>query len=233
MTKEIQIDLDWFVNEGYIIYIKNINEFSLIRVSLIKSLIEITKNNEDIFFKMIKNDFINYKSKEEIILFMENILSIKENQFEINLFKKKFFIALQEIYFDYNLSLNQKDIPAILNLLTYGWNNNPYIFIDENNKSKSKLKKILLIIFQENIFNKYGINFICSIINLFLLLAKFGKIKSEDDPLIYKTLVYQFINQFENELKKELFLNNFVNFFFYKFKISYRFISFSISRKII
>ena len=223
LTKKIQIDLDWFVNEGYIIYIKNINEFSLIRVSLIKSLIEITKNNEDIFFKMIKNDFINYKSKEEIILFMENILSIKENQFEINLFKKKFFIALQEIYFDYNLSLNQKDIPTILNLLTYGWNNNPYIFIDENNKNNnnngdSKLKNILLIIFQENIFNKYGINCICSIINLFLLLAKFGKIKSEDGPLIYKTLVYQFINQFENELKKELFLNNFVNFFFINLK---------------
>ena len=221
LSKKIQIDLDWFVNEGYLIYIKNINEFSLIGASLIKSLIEIIKNNEDIFFKMLKNDFINYNSKEDIILFMESILKIKESQKEINLFKKKVLIALQEIYFDYNLSLNQKDIPLILNLITYGWNNNPYLFIDENNKNNnedSKLKSIILIIFQENIFNKYGINCICSIINLFLLLAKFGKIKSEDGPLIYKTLVYHFINQFENELKKELFLNNFINFFFINLK---------------
>ena len=42
------------------------------------------------------------------------------------------FYVLQEIYFDYNISLKQKDIPLILNLITSGWMHNPNIF---NSKS--------------------------------------------------------------------------------------------------
>ena len=137
--------------------------------------------------------------------------------------KKKLFIVLEEIYFNHNLSMIEKDVPLILNLITFGWIQNPNILNDcddnnINNNDNSKLKNILLIIFQENIFNKYGINCISSIINLFLLLNKFGKVKNEDGPLIYKTLVYQFISQFDNELKKELFLENFLNFFFTNLK---------------
>ena len=222
------IDIDWFFNEGYLIYIYDINEYSLIRVSLVNTLLEIIKNNENVFFKLIKNDYINKNRKEQIISFIEKIFLINKQQNEINIFKKNILNFLQEIYFDYNLSLKQRDIPLIINLLTFGWLNNPNIFIEsenyyeeENNNiynDDSKLKNIILVIFQENIFNKYGINCICSIINLFLLLDKFGKIKNKDGPLIYKTLVYQFINQFDDKFKKELFLENFINFFFTNLK---------------
>ena len=101
-------------------------------------------------------------------------------------------------------------------MIAYGWINNPDIFNDENNNNS--IKNILLIIFKDNSFNKYGINFICSVINLFILLDKFGKLKNQNGPLIYKSLVHQFINQYENELKKELFLDNFINFFFTNLK---------------
>ena len=227
MTKKNKVHLDWFVTEGYLIYINNINTFSLIRISLLKCLIEMIKENENIFFQMIKSDLININLKEQIKLFIENCFQIKDEDKSFNLLKNKLFIALEEIYFDHNLSLNEKDIPLIINLITFGWIENPNIFIVENNiiinnkgndHDTSKLKNIILILFQENIFNNYNINCICSIIDLFLLLNKFGKIKNEDGPLIYKTLVYQFINQFENEFKKEIFLENFLNFFFTNLK---------------
>ena len=219
-TTKIKIDLDWFITEGYLIYINNINLFPLIRISLIECLIEIIKQNEKIFFQIITNDLTNNILKEQITLFIQNIFSVKDDKILFNILKKKFFIILEEIYFDYNLSLKQKDIPLILNLITFGWYNNPNIFNSEdNNKNEDlKLKNILLIIFQENIINKYGINCIISIINLFILLNKFGKIKNENGPLVYKTIVNQFINQFENNLKKELFFENFINFFFTNLK---------------
>ena len=215
------INLDWLVTEGYLIYIKDINIFPLIRISLVKNLMEIFKGNEDIFFKMIKNDLINTNLKEQINIFIENVFKLKDESNYFNSIKIKFFFVLQEIYFDYNLSIKQKDILLILNLITIGWINNLNIFNNEyyDNKNDTKIKNTLLIIFQENTLNnKYGINCVCSINNLFLLLDKFGKVKNEDGPLIYKALVYQFINQFENELKKELFLENFINFFFINLK---------------
>jgi len=170
-TTKIKIDLDWFITEGYLIYINNINLFPLIRISLIECLIEIIKQNEKIFFQIITNDLTNNILKEQITLFIQNIFSVKDDKILFNILKKKFFIILEEIYFDYNLSLKQKDIPLILNLITFGWYNNPNIFNSEdNNKNEDlKLKNILLIIFQENIINKYGINCIISIINLFIL----------------------------------------------------------------
>ena len=216
----IKIDIDWFITEVYIIYINDINLYSLIRLSLIQSLILIIKGNEKKFFEKIKNDLVENNNscnlKCKIKLFIKNIFNVKNKQNETNIFKKNIFIILQEIYFDYNLSSNQKDIPLLINLIAYGWINNPDIFNDENNNNS--IKNILLIIFKDNSFNKYGINFICSVINLFILLDKFGKIKNQNGPLIYKSLVHQFINQYENELKKELFLDNFINFFFTNLK---------------
>ena len=219
-SKIIKLDIDWFLDEMYLIYINNINFFSLIRLSLIKSLILIIKGNENKFFEVLKSDLIqinnNYNLRSKIILFIENIFTVKDERDEINQFKKNLFNILQQIYFDYNLLSKQKDIPLLINLIAFGWINNPDIFINENNNNS--IKNILLVIFQENIFNKYGINCVCSVVNLFLLLDKFGKIKNENGPLIYKTLVHQFISQYENELKREIFLDNFINFFFTNLK---------------
>jgi hypothetical protein len=170
---------------------------------------------------VLKRDLISLNLKEQITSFIDNVFCINDESNSFKLFKINLFYVLQEIYFDYNIPLKQKDIPLILNLITSGWMNNPNIFnsnednlINANiNDEESKLKKTLLIIFQENTFSEYGINCISSIVNLFLLLKNFGKMKNEDGPLIYKALVFQFINQFNNKYKKELFLNNFINFF--------------------
>ena len=229
-TKRYKNDLDWFITEGYLIYINNINCFPIIRVTLVKTLIEIIKGKESIFFQLIQRDLFSTNLKEQITSFIDNIFSLNDENNTFKLLKLNFFYVLQEIYFDYNIPLKQKDIPLILNLITSGWIKNPNIFCSNgenlvNNNininatdEESKLKKTLLIIYQENTFSQYGINCISSIINLFLLLNNFGKVKNEDGPLIYKALVFQFINQFNNINKKELFLDNFVNFFFVNLK---------------
>ena len=224
--KRYKTDLDWFITEGYLIYINNINYLHIKRFPLVKTLIEIIKGNESIFFQLLKRDLISLNLKEQITSFIDNIFCINDESNAFKLFKINLFYVLQEIYFDYNIPLKQKDIPLILNLITSGWMHNPNIFnsnednlINVNiNDEESKLKKTLLIIYQENTFSQYGINCISSIINLFLLLKNFGKVKNEDGPLIYKALVFQFINQFNNKCKKELFLNNFINFFFVNLK---------------
>jgi len=224
--KRYKTDLDWFIAEGYLIYINNINCFSLKRFPLVKTLIEIIKGNESIFFQIVKRDIININLKEQITSFIDNIFCLNDESKESKLFKINLFYVLQEIYFDFNIPLKQKDIPLILNLITSGWMHNPYIFSNNEDNlininiddDESKLKKTLLIIYQENTFSQYGINCICSINNLFLLLNNFGKMKNEDGPLIYKALVFQFINEFNNKYKKELFLNNFINFFFVNLK---------------
>ena len=224
--KRYKTDLDWFIIEGYLIYISNINYFPIKRFPLVKTLIEIIKGNENIFFQILKRDLISINLKEQITSFIDNIFCLHDGSNDFKLFKINLFYVLQEIYFDYNISLKQKDIPLILNLITSGWVHNPNIFncnednfINTNlNDDESKLKKTLLIIYQENTFSQYGINCISSIINLFLLLNNFGKVKNEDGPLIYKALVFQFINQFNNKYKKEIFLNNFINFFFVNLK---------------
>ena len=224
--KRYKTDLDWFIIEGYLIYINNINFFPIKRFPLVKTLMEIIKGNESIFFQILKRDIINNNLKEQITSFIDNIFCLNDGSKDLKLFKINLFYVLQETYFDYDIPLKQKDIPLILNLITSGWLHNPNIFnsnedniINANiNDDESKLKKTILIIYQENTFSQYGINCISSIINLFLLLNNFGKVKNEDGPLIYKALVFQFINQFNDKYKKELFLNNFINFFFVNLK---------------
>ena len=45
-----------------------------------------------------------------------------------------------------------------------------------------------------------------------------GKIKNEDGPLIYKTLVFLFIEEYDDELIREFMLDNFSNFFLLNLK---------------
>ena len=56
------------------------------------------------------------------------------------------------------------------------------------------------------------------IANLFYLLNNLGKIKNEEGPLIYRTLVFLFIEEYDEELKREFMLDNFAHFFLINLK---------------
>lgn len=56
-----------------------------------------------------------------------------------------------------------------------------------------------------NKFDTVNINSTSAIANLFYLLNDLGKIKNEDGPLIYRTLVFLFIEEYDEELKGNFF----------------------------
>ena len=202
--KQYGVDWDWFISEGCLIYMTNIINFPLLSIDLLETFIElgnfINKEISEIFcdkFRINNKVFLN---------FVLNIFIIQNNKNKIIIFKKKLICYLKDFYYD---NCDMKNIPALLKIYTYFWLYNKEIIYENK-----EIKNYFVEIFIDNVNNSdKNINWVSGIANLFYLLDKFGKIKDEDGPLIYKTLVYLFLDQFNNPYKKEFFIENFASFF--------------------
>ena len=224
LSIEIGTDWEWFSSEGYLCYIFSLDKFEIIKNKLITGLLLHVKGHEDDFIKLLKDKVIDEEENcfKEIANFILNILPLlntnsedKEKKLQKNIIN--LIIELIEINND-----KKNDGSLFISLITQSWLNNPEIFT--NNKN---IKNIALNYLKENIriygnlnnkFDTININSVSSIANLFYLLNNLGKIKNEDGPLIYRTLVFLFIEEYDEELKREFMLDNFSHFFLMNLK---------------
>ena len=224
LSIEIGTDWEWFTTEGYLCYIFSLDKNELIKNKLIAGLLLHVKEHEDDFIKLLKEKFIDEEEKcfKEIANFILNLLPLlnahsddKEKKLQKNIIN--LIMELIEINND-----KKNDGPLFNSLITQSWINNPEIFTNDKN-----LKNAALNYLKENIriygnlnskFDTININSVSSIANLFYLLNNLGKIKNEDGPLIYRTIVFLFIEEYDEELKREFILDNFSHFFLINLK---------------
>ena len=225
LSIEIGTDWEWFSNEGYLSYIYGLDKYTIIKNKLVNGLLLHIKGHEEDFIKLLKDKFINEDEEnnyKEITNFILNLLPIMNENLEDK--EKKFQKGIINLIMDLIEYNNEKknDGPLFISLITQSWLNNPEIFT--NNKN---IKNTALNYLKENIriygnvnnkFDTININSISSIANLFYLLNNLGKIKNEDGPLIYRTLVFLFIEEYDEELKREFMLDNFSHFFLMNLK---------------
>ena len=225
LSIEIGTDWDWFSTEGYICYIYSVDKYSIIKNKLINGLCTHIKGHEDDFIKLLKDKFNSDEEEnayKEIANFILNIIPILNNSMEDKdkRIQKNLINLITELI---EINKDKKiDGPLFISLITQAWLNNPEIFTSNKNA-----KSVSLNYLKENIriynnlnskFDTININSISSIANLFYLLNDLGKIKNEEGPLIYRTLVFLFIEEYDEELKREFMLDNFSHFFLMNLK---------------
>ena len=107
------------------------------------------------------------------------------------------------------------------------WKFYPEFFSKNKNQKNSVLNfmKENIRMIENNKLENLNICCTASITHLFYLLDNLGKIKNEDGPLIYKTLVFLFMEEYDDELKREFMLDSFSNFFLVNIKFIDIFIS--------
>ena len=226
LSIEIGTDWEWFSTEGFLSYIFSLDKYyNNARKQLISGFISHVKSHEDDFIKLLKDKFINEEddnSYKEIINFILNLLPDLNEIYDDK--EKKLQKGIINFVIEIIELNNEKKYDGCLfiSLLTQSWLNNPEIFTSNPN-----IKNAALNYMKENIriygnynnkFDTVNINSTSAIANLFYLLNDLGKIKNEDGPLIYRTLVFLFIEEYDEELKREFFLDNFSHFFLINLK---------------
>ena len=231
LSIEIGTDWDWFFNEGYLSYIFSLEKNSIIKNKLLNGFTLHIKEHEDDIIKLFKDKFLNEDNNinannaeyKDIANFIFNLLPLLGDNLEDK--EKKFQNGIINLIIELIENNNNNkiiDAPLLITLGAQAWNYYPDFFLMNKNK-----KNVLLNFMKENIrtFGNYGnkyenlnINNASSISCLFYLLNNLGKIKNEDGPLIYKTLVFLFIEEYDDELIREFFLDNFSNFFLLNLK---------------
>ena len=225
---EIGTDWEWFYNEGYLSYIHCLEKNAAIKNKLLNGFSLHIKDHEEEIIKLIKDKFLNDEEGKEIKEFSNfifNLLPILGDNLEDK--EKKFQNGIINLIIELIESNDWKikDNPLLITMATQAWKYYPsYFSINKN------IKNSVLNFMKENIrmpgsYNNYNnklenlnINCASSITNLFYLLDNLGKIKNEEGPLIYKTLVFLFIEEYDDELKREFMLDNFSNFFLINLK---------------
>ena len=222
---EIGTDWDWFFNEGYLSYIFCLEKNGIIKNKLLNGFTLHIKDHEEEIIKLIKDKFINEDndtSYKDMANFIFNLLPILGDNLEDKEKKLQNGILTLIVELIENNISQIKDIPQLITLITQAWIYYPDFFKKNKNKKNSVLnfmkENIRTFGSYNNKYENLNINNVSSITNLFHLLNNLGKIKSEDGPLIYKTLVFLFIEDYDDELKREFMLDNFSSFFLMNLK---------------
>ena len=229
LSIEIGTDWEWFYNEGYLSYIFSLEKNSLIKNKLLNGFSLHIKEHEEDIMKLIKEKLLNNDDDNirigDMSNFIFNILPILGDNLEDN--EKKLQNGIINLIIELIENNNGiiKDIPLLITMATQAWKYYPDFFSKNKNAKNSVLnfmkENIRMIGSYSNNNNKldnFNINCASSINSLFYLLDNLGKIKNEDGPLIYKTLVFLFIEDYDDELKREFILDNFSNFFLVNLK---------------
>ena len=145
-------------------------------------------------------------TKKETSNFIFNIIPILSNNND-EIFIKTFIDKI----FNYCIGESYIDLPLKLNIITELWIYNSNYF-DEN------MKNLTLKLFKESIRSTFNnpellLKDMISISHLFYLMEQFGKKKNENGPLLYKILVFLFIEEYDELPKREFFEQHFSNFY--------------------
>ena len=199
LSLEIGTDWDWFSSEGYISYLLSIEKNYTIKNKLINGLILHIKGHEIDFIMLLKDKYITNEEEntyKEISNFILNILPTINEIYDDK--EKKLQKAIINLIIELIEINNEKktDESLLISLLTQSWLNNPEIFSENKNIKNTALNYLIENIKfsgNDNKLDNINIKNISGIANLFYLLNNIDKIKNEDGPLIYRTLVSLFI----------------------------------------
>ena len=223
LSIEIGTDWEWFFNEGYLSYIFSLEKNGIIKNKLLNGFSLHIKEHEEEILKLIKDKFLNEDDEinvKEMSNFIFNILPILGDNLEDKDKKLQNGIINLIIELIENNNGKIKDIPLLITMAAQAWKFYPEFFSKNKNQKNSVLNfmKENIRMIGNNKIENLNINCATSITNLFYLLDNLGKIKNEDGPLIYKTLVFLFIEEYDDELKREFMLDSFSNFFLINIK---------------
>ena len=222
-------NFDWIKNEGFNYFNFAFFKHANIKRSIIQCLFFFIKNNFNEFINFLLNrneldflfEIIPFLNEDEYInIFIDNFINnfintvINSNKNNNNLNPEN-----ENNLIENNNNNNNNNIkPAtILNILTFIW-----IFHASKipqNKSSIILKYLKFYIRNTVSLDNLNINEITSISNMFYLLDNLAKIKDENGPIIYKSLVFLFLEEYNELPKREFILNNFQNFFYYNLNV--------------
>ena len=232
LSEGIGLDMEWFYKEGVDLFMYVISKHTLKQTELIETFISFTYGHEEYIFNTIFKDkyYKDKDNKQTVIDFYINILTSSFTDAIAGLshiacqFEKLFYNSIIDIILNETANnavvavTDNKDEYVNINLLNQLWffnarysRNNTY-----DQSIKNKILSYYKTLFRKNSNNdNQHISLICSyiIINMFLLLKQFAKHRIDGGPLIYKTLVFLFLENYNNIHTRELFLVNFSDFF--------------------
>ncbi len=174
----------------------------------------------DNFINNFINTVINNNNNNNFIENNNNLIENNNNLIENNnnlIENNNNLIENNNNLIENNNNNNKIKPPIILNILTYIW-----IFHSSkisSNKSSLILKYLKYYIRNTVSLNNLNINEMTSISNMFYLLDNLAKIKDQNGPIIYKSLVFLLLEEYNELPKREFLLNNFQNFFYYNLNV--------------
>ena len=195
--ENINFDWDWLNKEGIDSFIFAILKHDNLKLNLLNSLFNQVKNNLNDFFNYLRKKMIN-DEKKQIYEFYSSILPILKN-----ISDKNFYQLLQNFLFE--ICFNEKeDLSYNISILGDAFF---YFFPLEEDITNKILEYFSSCIKseKENIFST-------SISQIFCLMERFGEVKIEYAPILYKNIVFLLIENFDNEIKREFILINFEKF---------------------
>lgn len=195
---ELGCDWEWFSKEGLDSLIFAIIKHSSIRSNVFKLLNELIKGRMTDFLIELKKKFKTKNKKKYFAFFSESLSTLKE----IN---QVLFSQLKNILFE--ICFEETEDKAIsVSLLCDAW-----FYFDpiENQLIDNIIHYIKKCIRDKSRGNVSS----AALLQCFSLMQRFGKIKKESAPVIYKNLIFFFLENYDNELKRELILINFEKFF--------------------
>ena len=194
-----KMNWDWLKNEGLDLMLFAIikTEDERDKLTLLNILYDFIKTESKDFYLELNKKLAGNQNK----IIFEFFFSILPLCHDLN---KTFYNELKDFIFD--LCINAKsDLPIYISLLCEAF----FIFSPASEELITKIMNFFKQCLKSNIQAIYS----SAIVQIFVLMDKFGKNKNKYGPQLYKCLVSLFLEGYNNEEKREFFLRNFENFF--------------------
>ena len=196
ILNDVGINWDWLIKEGFDSFIYAIIKHEKLRVDLLTLLFQFIKGKNKDFFAVLRKKFSSGE-KKKIYEFFSSILP------DIKNLNNVFLKQLQDFLFEICLNENE-DMSISLTVLGDAFF---YFFPFEED-----LIKQILDYFNNCISNNSENIFSTAVSQIFNLMERFGEIKNEYGPPLYKNIVYSLISNYDNENKREFILLSFEKF---------------------
>ena len=198
IKNKIKMNWKWLYNEGISAFIFILNKESLLyKKEFLKLFSSLISGLSSFFFDEIKKKY--YLGEKKLIYDFLNNIIIEAVDME-----KDFANNLRTFIYEICLS-KTNDISFNLSILSETFFN--FYPIEEKYVNK------IFSYFKSCIKNGSGNIFSTGIMQLFILMNRFGAIKNKYAPQLYKIIVQLFLETYDNIIKREIFLENFDKFF--------------------
>jgi len=224
---DIGTDWEWFSKEGILAIVFCINKHEDLRINLINLIYDFSRKNLNELCDVFDLRLINEKSTEKLIQFLGAIVNCLKQTDNLICLKLKEYLL--------NSCLKETlDVSAAVSILADAWINFYPLDKHYTNGIVSYMKNAVRIFNSNSALNakvndmslsattdsnsapkseKYLMISISSVINVFRILRRFKETKKEDYTLLYKILVFLFLENSDQTQLREVFLQHFADFF--------------------